>query len=43
MPGLVVASNITPDVETGIGSWSDGEKIRAIAKAWIRMAMHCFP
>jgi len=30
MPGLVVASNITPDVETGIGSWSDGEKIRAI-------------
>src|SRR6516165_5819886 len=30
MPGVVVASNITPDVETGIGSWSDGEKIRAI-------------
>ena len=30
MPGLVVASNITPDVETGIGSWSDGEKIRSI-------------
>jgi hypothetical protein len=30
MPGVVVAPNITPDVETGIGSWSDGEKIRAI-------------
>ena len=30
MPGVVVASNITPDVETGIGSWSDGEKIRSI-------------
>jgi len=30
MPGMVVASNITPDVETGIGSWSDGEKIRTI-------------
>lgn len=30
MPGLVVAPNITPDPETGIGTWTDGEKIRAI-------------
>src|SRR6516225_6912813 len=30
MPGVVVAPNITPDVATGIGSWSDGEKIRSI-------------
>jgi hypothetical protein len=30
LPGTVVASNITPDIETGIGGWSDGEKIRAI-------------
>ena len=26
----MVASNITPDPETGIGAWTDGEKIRAI-------------
>jgi len=30
LPGRVVAPNITPDKETGIGSWTDGEKIRAI-------------
>jgi hypothetical protein len=30
LPGLLVAPNITPDVETGLGTWTDGEKIRAI-------------
>jgi hypothetical protein len=30
LPGTVVAPNITPDSETGIGNWTDGEKIRAI-------------
>lgn len=30
LPGRVVASNITPDRATGIGTWSDGEKLRAI-------------
>ena len=30
LPGVVVAANLTPDPETGLGSWSDGEKIRAI-------------
>jgi hypothetical protein len=30
LPGHIYAPNITPDVETGIGSWTDGEKIRAI-------------
>src|SRR5579863_10698562 len=30
LPGRIVASNITPDPETGIGTWTDGEKIRAI-------------
>jgi mono/diheme cytochrome c family protein len=30
LPGRIVASNITPDQETGIGTWTDGEKIRAI-------------
>lgn len=29
-PGRVVAPNITPDEETGVGGWTDGEKIRAI-------------
>lgn len=30
LPGTVVAPNITPDPETGLGKWTDGEKIRAI-------------
>ena len=30
LPGRIVASNITPDPETGVGTWTDGEKIRAI-------------
>jgi mono/diheme cytochrome c family protein len=30
LPGTVVAPNLTPDPETGIGKWTDGEKIRAI-------------
>jgi mono/diheme cytochrome c family protein len=30
LPGVVTAPNITPDPETGIGKWTDGEKIRAI-------------
>ena len=28
--GVFYASNVTPDVETGIGGWSDGELVRAI-------------
>jgi mono/diheme cytochrome c family protein len=28
--GYVYASNITPDSETGIGTWSDGELVRAL-------------
>src|ERR1700759_1755032 len=30
LPRKVIAPNITPDKETGIGNWTDGEKIRAI-------------
>ena len=30
LPGSVTAPNLTPDRETGLGSWTDGEKIRAI-------------
>ncbi len=29
-PGALRSTNITPDSETGIGSWSDGEIVRAI-------------
>jgi mono/diheme cytochrome c family protein len=29
LPGSVSAQNITPDPETGLGSWSDGEIMRA--------------
>ncbi len=28
--GVFYASNLTPDIETGIGAWSDGELVRAI-------------
>ena len=28
--GILCIRNITPDVETGIGSWTDGEIIRAV-------------
>jgi hypothetical protein len=30
LPGTVIAPNLTPDPETGLGEWTDGEKIRAI-------------
>jgi mono/diheme cytochrome c family protein len=30
IPGAMVAPNITPDVDTGVGRWTDGEKLRAI-------------
>lgn len=43
LPGVVVAPNITPDRETGIGSWSDGEKIRAIRDGVDRDGKALFP
>jgi mono/diheme cytochrome c family protein len=43
MPGLVIAPNITPDPETGIGSWSDGEKIRAIREGVSKDGRALFP
>src|SRR5438067_13744156 len=30
VPGFVQAQNITPDAETGIGKWTDGEVLRAM-------------
>jgi mono/diheme cytochrome c family protein len=43
LPGLVVAPNITPDNETGIGTWTDGEKIRAIREGVDREGHALFP
>lgn len=43
LPGNVVAPNITPDVETGIGAWTDGEKIRAIREGVSRDGRALFP
>lgn len=39
----MVASNITPDPETGIGSWTDGEKIRAIREGMDKNGNALFP
>jgi Cytochrome c len=43
LPGTVVAPNITPDPETGIGRWTDGEKIRAIREGVGRDGRALFP
>jgi hypothetical protein len=43
LPGEVNAPNITPDKETGIGSWTDGEKIRAIREGISRDGHTLFP
>lgn len=43
MPGLVAPPNITPDRETGIGTWTDGEKIRAIREGVDRDGRALFP
>jgi mono/diheme cytochrome c family protein len=43
LPGTVVAPNITPDAETGIGRWTDGEKIRAIREGVDRTGRALFP
>jgi hypothetical protein len=43
LPGRIASRNITPDVETGIGSWTDGEKIRAIREGISRDGTPLFP
>jgi mono/diheme cytochrome c family protein len=43
IPGTLVAPNITPDPETGIGRWTDGEKIRAIRDGIGRDGRALFP
>jgi mono/diheme cytochrome c family protein len=43
LPGRVAPPNITPDQETGIGAWTDGEKIRAIREGIGRDGHVLFP
>jgi mono/diheme cytochrome c family protein len=43
LPGVIVASNITSDPETGIGGWTDGEIIRAIREGISRDGSYLFP
>lgn len=42
-PGKVAAPNITPDRETGIGAWTDGELVRAIREGVSRDGHALFP
>ena len=42
-PGQIVAPNITPDPETGIGRWTDGEVARAIREGVSRDGRPLFP
>jgi len=42
-PGKVIAPNITPDNETGIGGWSDDELARAIREGVSRDGHALFP
>ena len=43
IPGVVAAQNITPDRETGIGAWSDGEILRAMREGVDRQGNALFP
>jgi mono/diheme cytochrome c family protein len=43
IPGSVVAPNITPDPATGLGAWTDGEKIRAIREGIRKDGRPLFP
>jgi mono/diheme cytochrome c family protein len=42
-PGKIVAPNITPDPDTGIGNWTDGEIVRAIREGVSRDGRPLFP
>ena len=43
MPGTVYAKNITPDPETGIGTWTDDEILRAITQGINKNGDTLFP
>jgi mono/diheme cytochrome c family protein len=42
-PGIIQAQNITPDVETGIGGWTDGEVLRAMREGVDKNGRALFP
>lgn len=42
-PGTIVAPNLTPDRDTGIGAWTDGEVVRAIREGVSRDGRPLFP
>lgn len=42
-PGTLAAANITPDADTGLGKWTDGEIIRAIREGVDREGNALFP
>lgn len=42
-PGRITAPNITPDPDTGLGRWTDGEKMRAIREGVSRDGRPLFP
>jgi mono/diheme cytochrome c family protein len=42
-PGVVCAQNITPDKETGLGNWTDGEIARAIREGVNKNGEALFP
>lgn len=41
--GIVVATNITPDRETGIGAWTDDEFVRALTRGIRRDGAYLYP
>ncbi len=43
LPGDIVAPNLTPDPETGLGTWTDGEKVRAIREGVSKDGRALFP
>ncbi len=43
LPGRVVAGNLTPDPETGVGKWTDGELLRAMREGVGRGGRALFP
>jgi mono/diheme cytochrome c family protein len=43
LPGTVVAPNISPDPESGLGQWTDGEVARAIREGVSRDGRPLFP
>jgi mono/diheme cytochrome c family protein len=41
--GTIYTTNITPDIETGIGSWSDADFLRAVHEGIAKDGTHLYP